>query len=131
MYNPPDILAIAYKQPFMQDQMMLLQERDRQIPGSVQYNIRRYHKHHQWNVEDTGMIVYHYRKDQPRDNYLELRFCVSGNVYCRQKDMECDLCKANSSKTCSERIESIDVMSFRFSPVHLSQFVKPGQLKDK
>ncbi len=37
MHQPPDILTLAYKQPFMQEQLLLLQEKERQIPGSVQY----------------------------------------------------------------------------------------------
>lgn len=131
MINPPDILTLAYKQPLMHGQMDLLLERDQQIPGSVQYQIKRYRKLPQWSMDDTGMIVYHYKKNDPRENFLELRFCVSGNVYCREKHVECDNCKLNASRNCVERIDSIDVMSFRFSPVHLSQFLKPGQLKDK
>lgn len=130
MFQPPDILSVAYKQPLMQNQLELLQEREQQIPGSVQYMINRYRKHPQWNMDDTGMIVYNYKKEDPKDNYLELRFCVSGNVYCRQKQVECDLCKFNASKSCVERIDSIDVLSFRFSTVHLSQFVKPGKQND-
>jgi hypothetical protein len=103
----------------------LLQEREQQVPESVQYNIRRYQKFPQWNVEDTGMLVYHYEKSEPSENYLELRFCVTGNVYCKQKDIECDQCKFSASRNCVERVESMDVMSFRFTPVQLSQFVKP------
>ena len=130
MFQPPDILSVAYKQPLMQNQLEMLQEREQQIPGSVQYMINRYRKHPQWNMDDTGMIVYNYKKEDPKDNYLELRFCVSGNVYCKQKQVECDLCKFNASKSCVDRIESIDVLSFRFSTVHLSQFVKPGKQND-
>ena len=130
MHQPPDILTLAYKQAPMQGQMHLLHERDRQIPGSVQYIIKRYHRHPQWNIEDTGMLVYHYEKNKPTENYLELKFCVTGNVYCRQKDTECDLCKFNASKTCVERVESMDVLSFKFSPVHLSQFIKPRKSND-
>lgn len=125
MHQPPDILALAYRQPIMQDQLVLLQEKDQQFPGSVQYNIRRYRRELQWNIEDTGMLVYHFEKDNKRENYLELKFCVSGNVYCRKKDTECDLCKFNESRNCMERVESVDLVSFRFSPVQLSQFVKP------
>jgi len=125
MHTPPDILTLAYKQSLMQDEFSVLQEREQQIPGSVQYSIQRYRRHPQWNMEDTGMLVYHYTKSAPRENYLELKFCVSGNVYCRKKDAECDLCQFNASKSCMERVESIDVVSFRFSPTHLSQFVKP------
>ena len=125
MYQAPDILMMAYKQPIMQDQLTLLHEKERQIPGSVQYTIRRYQKHPQWSLDDMGMMVYHYKKEEPAQNYLELRFCVAGNVYCRMKDIECDSCKLNYTPGCSERIETVDVLSFRFLAVHMSQFVKP------
>ncbi len=125
MYSPPDILSLAYKQAPMQDQLVLLQEKQQQIPGSIKYSIKRYHRNIQWNIEDTGMMVYHYKKTEPKENYLELKFCVSGNVYCRKKDTECDMCQFSASKTCMERVDSVDVVSFRFSPVQLSQFIKP------
>jgi AraC family transcriptional regulator len=130
MHNSPDILALAYKQNLMQDQLVLLQERQQQIPGSVQYNIKRYFRNVQWNIEDTGMLVYHYEKNTARENYLELKFCVSGNVYCRKKDTECDMCQFSASKNCVERVDSVDVVSFRFSPMQLSQFVKPRRTTD-
>jgi len=127
MYNPPDILSLAYKQPIMHDQMQVLQEKDQQMPGSVQYNIKRYRKHRQWNIEDTGMLVYQVTKKPSQENFVELRFCLSGNMYCKQKEAACDQCRLNADPSCAERIESVDVMSFRFSTVHLSQFVKPGK----
>ena len=109
----------------MQDQMVLLHEKEQQIPGSVQYSIKRYHRNLQWNIEDTGMMVYHYQKTEPAENYLELKFCFSGNAYCKKKDTECDNCQFNATKTCPERAETVDIVSFRFSPAQLSQFVKP------
>jgi AraC-like DNA-binding protein len=130
MKNTQDILALAYKQNLMQDQLSLLQEKQQQIPGSVQYSIKRYYRNPQWNVDDTGMMVYHYRDEKAKENYLELKFCFSGNVYCRKKDMECDMCQFSASKSCTERVDSVDVVSFRFSPVQLSQFVKPRKTAD-
>src|SRR5213592_1857507 len=111
MHRPPDILSLAYKQAPMQGQWHLLYNKEQQIPGSVNYIIKRYHRNSQWNIEDTGIMVYHYEKTDPKENYLELKFCVTGNVYCKEN--------------CNERVESIDVLSFQFSPVHLSQFIKP------
>ncbi len=125
MHNPPDILALAHRQNLMQGDMHLLQERQQQIPGSVQYTIHRYRRNSQWNIEDTGMLVYHFTRTEESANFLELRFCVSGNVYCRKKDTECDMCQFGASKGCQERVDSVDVVSFTFSPMHLSQFVKP------
>lgn len=109
----------------LQDQWVTLYSREQQIPGSVQYTIQRYQRNAQWSIEDTGMLVYHYEKNKSKENYLELRFCVSGNVYCRKKETECDKCQFGASAGCQERVDSVDVLSFRFSPVHLSQFVKP------
>jgi len=127
MHQPPDILTLAYKQPFMQDQLQLLDEKERQIPGSVQYMFKRYEKNPQWSLDDTGMMVYHYQREKKHENYFELRFCVSGNTYCKQKERECDICRLHTSRLCPDRTETVDVMSFRFSAVHLSQFVKPQQ----
>jgi AraC-like DNA-binding protein len=124
MHQPLDILSISHKLPFMQEDMELLQDVERQVPGSVTYNIKRYLKRPQWSMEDTGVLVYHYEKNNPEANYLELKFCVTGNVYCRQKQTECDFCKLNSSKTCIEKVDSIDVLSFSFSPSYLQQFAK-------
>lgn len=106
----------------MQDQMVLLQEKERQIPGSVQYFIRRYQRNPQWSMDDTGMMVYHFKKGAPKENYLELKFCVTGNVYCNQKDVDCGACKRSSLKECVNKVPTIDVLSFRFFNLHLSQF---------
>jgi AraC family transcriptional regulator len=99
MFQAPDILTMAYRQPVLQEDLQIIFEKDRQIPGSVQYTIRRYSKKPQSNLDDVGMLVYHVRKDEPAQNYLELRFCIAGNV-------------------------TVDVSAFRFQSVHLSQFVR-------
>lgn len=108
----------------MHHEMEVLQDVDRSVPGSVHYTIKRYKKQTQWNIDDTGMLVYHYEKNNPDEHYLELRFCITGNVYCRQKQTECDFCKLNQSKTCIEKVDSVDVLSFSFKPSYLTQFVK-------
>ena len=100
MFVAPDILTMAYRQPILQEDLHLLQEKDRQIPGSVQYVIRRYSRDPRWNLDDTGMMIYHVKKDDPGRNYLELRFCVGQTT-------------------------TVDTLSFRFQSVHLSQFLRP------
>lgn len=125
MHTPPDIMTMAYKRPPMQDELALLHEREQHVPGTVQYSIKRYRRNLQWNMEDTGMMVYHFEKDRSRESYLELRFCVSGNVYCRHKETECSNCKQNSSRDCQAKEDTVDLLSFRFKPAQLSQFIKP------
>jgi len=117
-----DILSIAHREPLLHEDLDVLLHVDRIVPGSVNYSIRRYRKQPQWNIDDTGILVYHVEKNNPAANYLELKFCVSGNVYCRQKQTECDFCKFNSSKSCEEKVDSVDVVSFSFKPTYLTQF---------
>jgi AraC family transcriptional regulator len=120
-----DILSIASHQPVMQEQLLIIEEKERQMPGSVYYSITRYNKDPFQNLDEAGMLVYQYRKDDPDNNYLELRFCLSGNVYCRHNGAVCASCRLNPSNDCKSSLETVDVLSFRFSPVHLSQFVRP------
>lgn len=75
-------------------------------------------------VDDTGIMAYHYKEAKSKDNFLELKFCISGNIYCRKKEMECDFCKHNESRNCTDKIDTLDVVSFRFTVAHLAQFVK-------
>jgi len=129
MNQNTDLLNIAQIQPFLHDELDVLQDTERVVPGSVQYSIKRYRRQTQWNMEDTGMLVYHYEKNNPAANYLELKFCVTGNVYCREKQSECDSCKLNASKTCIEKVNSVDVLNFSFKPTYLTQFV--GGIKQR
>ena len=108
----------------MVENLELLQVKEQLIPGSVQYLIQRFRRVPNMPVEDTGMMVYHYEPGTEIENHLELRFCIAGNTWCRQKNEDCDYCKFNHSSTCEEKIETLDVVSFRFTPAHLSQFVK-------
>lgn len=115
----------------MQNQMVLMHERERQIPGSVQYYIKRFQRNPQWAVDDTGMMVYHFKKGSPKDSYLELKFCVTGNIYCNQSEKNCGECKSDLLKNCTNKVPTIDILSFKFSSVHLAQFAKPGYADNK
>jgi AraC family transcriptional regulator len=124
MVQIPTISHQNTNQPLIFNELDVLQEIDRVVPGSVNYSIRRYKKIDNWSLEDTGALVYHYEKNNPSANYLELRFCVSGNVYCREKKAECDFCKFSASKTCVEKVDSVDVLSFSFKPSYLTPFIR-------
>jgi AraC-like DNA-binding protein len=130
MHQPVDILQIAHKQPFLAQDLILMQDVERHVPGSVKYQIKRYKKNEQWNIEDTGMLVYHINPNDPQENYLEIKFCVSGNVYCKEKKAECNFCRLSDSKTCAEKVNSLDILSFTFQPHYLIPFVKGRKPKN-
>lgn len=119
-----NLSTLTQRQPAIQEQQLLLEQKEQLIPGSVQYNIKRFKKLPQSQMEDTAKMVYHFRKDTPAENHLELKFCISGNTYCHAKNTECDSCRFHQSVNCEERIDTVDLVSFKFTPAHLSQFVK-------
>jgi AraC family transcriptional regulator len=102
----------------------LVFETSRQIPGSVQYSIKRYARPKNWMGDDVGVLKYHYEPSRPEQNHLELKFCVIGNMYCQKHQTECNQCKAHASFNCEEKVESVDILSFVFSSTLLEQFVK-------
>ena len=102
----------------------LVYESSRQIPGSVQYTVKRYARPKNWMGDDVGVLKYHYEAARPEQNFLELKFCVIGNMYCRHYQTECNQCKAHASFNCQEKVESVDILSFVFSSTLLEQFIK-------
>lgn len=103
----------------------LLQERSQQIPGSVLYTIRRYRREPDWTEPDEGLLVYQYEPYNPDFSSLELHFLLTGHVYCHEKEKSCDRCRVQESEVCEEKIDSVDLISFRYSRTHLSQWGRP------
>ena len=124
MIPETDLFAIDRNQLLFHEQYQLLSEREQIIPGSVQYKISRYKRPESVVIEERGALIYHFKKHQSTENSLELRFCITGNRYCSEKNNECNFCRHNDAENCSAKIESADIISFRFTPDHLSQFVK-------
>jgi AraC family transcriptional regulator len=122
MQKSPAIIDALIERPEMYQ--LMVSESTRQIPGSVHYTIRRFVKPGDWMQEDTGMIRYHYESETSEKNFLELRFCVSGQVYCKEHVDACNKCKAHEANNCHEKLESINVLSFVFTSTVLSQFIK-------
>ena len=128
MLQATAIIDAIIERPEMHQQ--LVSEITHQIPGSVQYSMRRFIRPQNWMQEDTGMLKYYYETSGAERNYLELRFCVSGQVYCKEHIDDCKRCKAHESTNCHEKIESINVLSFIFSNAVLSQFIKLRSTSD-
>ncbi len=101
----------------------LVYETIQQIPGTVQYSIKRFTKPADWMSDDVGMLRYHVEPAETEKNHLELRFCVTGNMYCRDNKDDCSKCLLHQSTNCAHKIESIDLLSFVFSATLLGQFM--------
>lgn len=104
-------------------QTEMLFETSSQIPGSVHYSIKRYVRPKNWIADDVAVINYSYKSSEQNENRLELKFCSIGNMYCRRDQSECSQCKAHASFNCEQKSESVDFLSFEFSPSLLEQFI--------
>lgn len=120
MIQVMDILKVSHNGG-IEPGMDLLYEKEQHIPGSIQYHIRRYHALYPWVAEDTGMMVYHYNAKKPSENYMELRYCTTGNRYCQEKS--CSMCNQLPTENCSGKIQTVDVFTFHFTSTFLHQFV--------
>jgi len=109
--------------------MDLHYQKEQNIPGSIDYSIRRYYSHHAINTDDTGMMVYHFHSNQPEKNYLELRYCSTGNKYCEEKS--CAKCKELITDNCKVKLQTVDVFTFHFTHTFLSQFTHNIKLSNR
>jgi AraC-like DNA-binding protein len=131
MLKPLDILRVAH-QNTVDPSMDLLHSKEQRIPGSIQYSIKRYYAQNFTSSEDTGMMVYHYQPNTADNNYLELRYCITGNRYCQEKS--CAKCNELPANNCSGKFQTVDVLTFHFASTFLSQFthnVKLANRKDE
>lgn len=128
MLKPTDILKVADQTAF-DNSMDLLYHKEQNVPGSIYYSIRRYHAHHAVVSEDTGMMVYHYHAEQPQKNYLELRYCITGNRYCEENS--CERCSELIANDCKGKVNTADVFTFRFTHSFLNQFIHNVKLSNR
>lgn len=112
-------------QGMLGNRLSLLQERSQQIPGSVMYTIRRYNRKGDWTEPDEGLMVYQPDTHGAGESNLELHFLLTGEFFCREKKKSCDRCRFQESDTCEEKTDSVDLISFRYSRTHLSQWARP------
>jgi len=124
MQTGVDIQTVAQKQQVAVGELELLFQKEKQIPGTWNYQIRRYRRDPYWTAEDTALFHYNYHKEDSSKNYMELRFCLLGNAYCSEKQIECDNCRLSASRNCEQKMPTVDVLEFRFDQEHVTQFVK-------
>ncbi len=128
MLKPLDILKFA-TQDIVDPSMDLLFNLEQTIPGSIQYNIKRYYAQNDLAADDTGMMVYHFHATRPEKNYLELRYCSIGNRYCEEKN--CLKCSGQPTNACSGTLQTVDVFTFHFTSSFLSQFTHNVKLSNR
>ncbi len=128
MLKPLDILKIA-SHDLVDPSMDLLFQKEQNIPGSIQYSIKRYYAQHNLNADDTGMMVYHFHANRPEKNYLELRYCSIGNRYCEEKS--CAKCNELPTNNCSGKLQTVDVYTFHFTASFLNQFTHNVKLSNR
>ena len=120
MVQVMDILKVA-NQNGIEPGMSLIYTKEQQVPGSIEYQIKRYYALQPWTGSDTGMLIYHYDAKKPANNFLELRFCISGNRFCEEKS--CAQCVHSPTNNCFGKHETVDTFTFHFTSTFLRPYV--------
>lgn len=128
MMKSKDILPVFNADPAYLSSDLLYQK-DQHIPGSIQYSIKRYPVGHPLQYEDSGVMGYYYHANQPEKNYLELKYCKTGNCYCEEKN--CLKCSKVPAGDCNRTLNTIDIFTFHFTSSFLSQFACNIKLTNK
>lgn len=121
MHEVTDILALAHRHPLMEQELDLLHQQQKQIPGAVHYAVYRYRLQPQMNVEDVGVLAYNYQSGNSKNRSIELRFCFSGNQYCSNPGCGNGVCARDNQ---CRQVQTFDVVVIRYPASYLSQFVK-------
>jgi AraC-like DNA-binding protein len=130
MQQVTDILTLAHRHPLMQQELELVHQQEKQIPGAVQYAIYRYKLQPLMSQEDVGELAYNFHPRQSKERSIELRFCISGNSYCSNPNCKQGSCSKQTT-ACSERVNTFDVLVFQYPAAYLSQFVKGKTVQTK
>lgn len=120
-----DIVSLAHRQPLMQDQLQLLQEKTIAGPSATAFTCYRYRLFPGMHLEDVGVLSYQYHPKNKGERKIELRFCVSGNSYCEAPACNSGNCK--NSTNCHQ-IPTFDILIFSYPAAYLQSFI--GDKKD-
>ncbi|GAB3014908.1 hypothetical protein GCM10027051_18160 [Niabella terrae] len=90
------------------------------IPGAVNYSIRRFSRIADQNTGDIGIVSYNYKGKSNKENRLNLRFCVAGNMFCNAEN--CQKCSAGNARSCNDSMPCLDLLAVEYAAEQLSQF---------
>jgi len=100
---------------------------ERRIPGSWQYTISRHQRDVYLQVNEQAVLYYNYH-DEPGQRFLELSFCIIGQAYCQQAHVNCESCRLGKNSRCLEQRDSVDLITFRFEPIHLKNLLRGEEM---
>lgn len=99
-----------------------LVDKEQYIPGAIHYSIKRYGLQEETRIDESGIIKYHCKTNPKQEPAIELRFCLKGKIYCKEKD--CSKCRLGKAANCPDNIQSVDLLTVKYSAEQLLQFFK-------
>lgn len=119
-----DIVGMAMGHPVMAEELAVMEERSRRIPGSWQFAMRRYRRPISMQAEDSGLLIYEHVSEHARDRFLGLRFCLSGYACQLPRQEACGLPLNGDLGSCEHAVPVLEAFSFDFGPSQLAPFAR-------
>jgi AraC-like DNA-binding protein len=115
-----EILTNSELRPLMSESLELVDESVLEISTGVQLKKYTYKLIQEQELDDLGILSYHYHPKKTNDKKIELRFCISNNRYC--SNPECKSGQCQQRQKCS-REQRLNILVFQYSFSYLKQFV--------
>lgn len=115
--------------PQIEEKYFVLMQEEMIIPGGPHFAVKKLNARKNSSApSDMGLLIYHINATDHSKNYLEIRYCLSGNKYCDAA--VCRTCE-DSNINCTHHQESINLYSFRFYSNTLINFFQNPCLDDE
>jgi AraC-like DNA-binding protein len=114
-----EILTESDLRPLMSESLELIGESVLEISAGMHLRQYAYKLTHEQELDDLGILSYHYHPKQIKERKIELRFCIFNNRYCANPD--CQLGQCSKQEACT-REQRLSLLVFQYSYTYLKQF---------
>ena len=114
-----EILTESELRPLMSESLELIGESVLEISAGMHLRRYAYKLTHEQELDDLGILSYHYHPKQIKERKIELRFCISNNRYCANPDCQSGQCRKQEACTREQRL---NLLVFQYSYAYLKQF---------
>jgi len=126
MQSINEILTGSELQPLMSESLELVAESVLDVAAGLQMRNYAYRLTREQDLDDIGILSYHYHPKNIKERKIELRFCVSNNRYCSHPECSSGICRQH--KNCQSE-QRLNILVFQYSSGYLKQFTSPHSSK--
>jgi AraC-like DNA-binding protein len=115
-----EILTESELRPLMSESLELVDESGLEISKGIHLKKYAYRLTREQELDDLGILSYHYHPKKLKERKIELRFCIGNNKFCANPACKSGSCCQQQNCTREQRL---NILVFQYSYSYLKQFV--------